>query len=73
MFDDVTAPERRIAAAVLERAVRDAVAGDAIARRWLERSPEADALLAGLGLHQDRARTWIGRLDPPPQAALPGI
>jgi hypothetical protein len=73
MLDNVTAPERRIAAAVLERAVRDAQAGDPLARRWLERSPEAGALLDAVGLHRDRARRWIEELDPPPQAALPGL
>jgi hypothetical protein len=71
--DSVTGPERRLAAAVLERAVRDAQAGDALARRWLERSPEAGALLDVLGLHRDRARAFVDRLDPPPQAALPGL
>jgi hypothetical protein len=66
-------PERRLAAAIVELAVRDAVAGDALARRWLEGSPEAGALLDALGLHRDRARRWIEDLDPAPQAALPGF
>jgi len=73
MLDNVTGPERRIAAAILELAVRDALAGDALARRWLERSPQAGALLDAVGLHRDLAIRWIEDLDPPPQAALPGL
>lgn len=73
MIDGVTGPERRLAAAILARAAKDAEAGDAIARRWLERSPQARALLEGLGLHRDQARRWIEDLAPPAQDALPGI
>ena len=73
MLDGVTGPERRLAAAVLARAVRDAEAGDVLARRWLEGSPEAGLLLGAVGLEQDRARAYVERLDPAPQGALPGL
>ncbi len=73
MIDGVTGPERRLAVAILARAVRDAEAGDALTRQWLERSPLAWALLEGLGLHRDRAQRWLEALDPAAQDALPGI
>jgi hypothetical protein len=51
-----------LTAAILARAVRDALAGDALARVWLISSPWAGDLLDGLGLDRDAARAWVREL-----------
>jgi hypothetical protein len=71
----MTTPERRLAAAIVARAVRDARDGNgqaAEARRWL-RSEYARNLLDGLDIHPDRASRWLSNLDPAMQRMLPGL
>ncbi len=70
-----TYPERRLAAAILKRAVKDARDGNghsAEARRWLQ-SERAGVMMDALGIHSDRAAAFIDELEPVNQGLLPGI
>lgn len=67
--------ERRLAAAILKQAIRDASSGNGHsieARRWLE-SDYARNLFDALGIHFEIAKKWMETLAPPPQPALPGM
>jgi hypothetical protein len=58
---------RRLACAILVRAVLDARSGNgssAEARAWLEHDPLAGDLLDGLGLNRHCVRRWVQGLDP---------
>lgn len=64
---------RRLAAAILARALLDARSGNghsAEARAWLERDPLAGDLLAGLGYDREKVCRWVQRLEPLEQPAL---
>jgi hypothetical protein len=68
-------PERRLAAAILARAVRDVRDGNGHsveARRWL-RSDYARNLFDALGIHPGVANEWIETQAAPAQIGLPGI
>lgn len=69
-------PERRLMAAILARAVRDARDNDgyaAEARRWLLESDYAERLLDAFGIHRDRAAAWVDGLDHLRQEMLPDL
>jgi hypothetical protein len=58
---------RRLAVAILRRAVLDAQSSNgraAAARRWLLSDPWAGDLLEGLGLDKRRVLAWVGELEP---------
>jgi hypothetical protein len=64
---------RRLACAILARAVLDAQSGNghaAEARLWLEHGPLADFLLDGLGYDREKVRQWVQGLEPVEQPAL---
>lgn len=64
---------RRLAAAVIYRAVLDARSGNghaAGARRWLTSDPWAGELLGSLGLDRRRVADWVNGLEPLTQLAL---
>ena len=64
---------RRLAAAILKRAVLDAQSSNgraAAARRWLLSDPWAGDLLDNLGLDRQRALAWVGNLPEVAQLAL---
>jgi hypothetical protein len=68
-------PWRRLAAAVILRAVHDAEAGNgeaAEARAWL-RSGECAAMLDALDIDVGRAGAWVRSQGPVMQMELPGI
>jgi hypothetical protein len=59
---------KRLAAAVLARAVRDARRSNrhsAEARAWLARDPLAGDLLNYVGFDQEQARQWVTSLEQP--------
>ena len=72
MTDDVLL-YRRLACAIIERAVRDAKSGNAAlaveSRAWLE--SEAADLLDALDLDAGRVAGWVAGLTPVAQLALP--
>jgi hypothetical protein len=58
---------RRLAVAILRRAVLDAQSSNgraAAARWWLLSDPWAGDLLDGLGLDKRRVLAWVGELEP---------
>ena len=64
---------RRLAAAILRRAVLDAQSSNgraAAARRWLLSEPWAGDLLDSLGLDKRRVLVWVGEL---PEVAQPAL
>jgi hypothetical protein len=64
---------RRLACAIVARAVRDAQAGNgssAEARRWLVADPLAGFLFDSLGYDRQRVRRWVLELEPLEQPAL---
>jgi hypothetical protein len=67
-------PHRRLAAAIVLRAVRDARSSNgyaAEARRWLLSDPLAADLLDYLDLGQSKLTAWVEGLEPLRQPALP--
>jgi hypothetical protein len=68
-------PERRLVAAILKRAVKDARDGNghsAEARRWL-RSERAGVFLDALGIRSDQVAGFLAGLEPVQQTQLPGL
>jgi hypothetical protein len=75
MILDEGCAERRLAAAILKRAVLDARSSNgraAHARRWLV-GDDAGLLFDALGLHPDRVAGWLEELAPAAQDVLPGM
>jgi hypothetical protein len=73
---EYTDPERRLVAAILTRAVRDAVDDNehtTEARQWLTESEYAEILFSEMGIHLDVVETWVDTLEPLLQPELPGI
>jgi hypothetical protein len=73
MTDVITFAYRRLACAILYRAVLDARSGNgqaAWARRWLARDPWAGDLLDALGYDRRVVRQWVQELKPLEQPAL---
>lgn len=74
MFPDIEAlVYRRLACAILARAVFDARSGNgssAEARLWLMCDPLAGFLLDSLGYDRQRVRRWVEGLEPVAQPAL---
>lgn len=69
-------PERRLVAAILARAARDAVGDNehtAEARQWLTESEYAEILFSEMGIHLNVVDAWIDTLEPLLQPELPGI
>jgi hypothetical protein len=65
---------RRLAAAIVKRAVLDARSGNgaaAEARRWLASDPRAGCLLDAMDISQERVTAWVSELPPVAQSALP--
>jgi hypothetical protein len=68
-------PWRRLAAAIVLQAARDATNGNghaAEARVWL-RSPQCADLLDALDVDRGKAARWLQSQEPLVQASLPGI
>lgn len=66
-------PHRRLAAAIILRAIRDARSGNghaAEARRWLASDPLAADLLDALDIRRERVTAWVEGLGPVLQPAL---
>jgi hypothetical protein len=66
---------RRLPAAILKRAVRDAISANghsATACCWLV-SDDADLLLSALAIDGDAVAAWLETLEPVKQCALPGL
>jgi hypothetical protein len=65
---------RRLAAAIIARAVKDAQLGNgysAEARSWLLSSPLAAYLLDIVEVNRDMVHQWVRELEPLHQPALP--
>ena len=56
---EATDPARALASAVLLEAVRDSLAGDEGARRWLLENSLAETLMTGLDIDADLARSAL--------------
>lgn len=73
MSDPILFAHRRLAAAILLLAARDARSGNgyaAEARLWLLCDPLAGVLLDSLELDRQRVGKWMGKLEPLAQPAL---